>query len=110
MVANLDEPIDEGMVVEISYAHLIGKPVLGFRTDIRSPYGDKPDPLGGIHFFVAYQCDDFISQYMPSKKSKDADQEMINLVDQLVEKMTTSNRKRPSYLLCPLKPTNYGNY
>jgi len=64
VVANLDEPLDEGVVVEVSYAKNMGKPVVGFRTDSRSPFGRSEHGLGGIHFFPAYQCDAFIKYDM----------------------------------------------
>lgn len=60
VVANLDEPIDEGVVVEIQHARVLGKPVVGWRTEERSPFGSMADPLRGCHFFPAYQCDVFI--------------------------------------------------
>ena len=45
VVANLDEPVDEGVVVEQVYARCMGVPVISFRTDVRSPYGSLGDPL-----------------------------------------------------------------
>jgi nucleoside 2-deoxyribosyltransferase len=60
VIAVLDEPLDDGVLVEISYARRLGIPVLGIRTDRRVPYGMPGDALGGIHFFAAYQCTHFI--------------------------------------------------
>ncbi len=60
IVANLDEPVDEGVIVEVSYAKLMGKPVLGVRSDARSPFGGIGEPLGGIHFFPAFQVDELL--------------------------------------------------
>ncbi len=60
VVAILDEPLDDGVLVEISYAKMLGKPVVGVRTDSRSPYGGLAERFGGIHFFAAFQC----SQYL----------------------------------------------
>lgn len=60
VVANLDEPVDEGVVVEITRARGMGKPVLCFRTDDRSPFGSPADDIGGVHFFVSNQCDSLI--------------------------------------------------
>ena len=87
VVANLDEPIDEGVVVEITYAKLIGKPVVCFRTDIRSPYGDDRDSLGGMHTFVAYQCTDFVRRMMPSRSVDDGEAEMAGVVDKIKERV-----------------------
>ncbi len=83
ILANLDEPLDEGVVVEISYAKLMGKKVIGFRTDVRAPYGNIEDPLKGMHFFPAYQCDYFISAYMPCKDLNSADNELSGLIKQV---------------------------
>jgi len=83
ILANLDEPLDEGVVVEMSYAKLMGKKVIGFRTDVRAPYGNISDPLKGMHFFPAYQCDYFISAYMPCKNSEDAEKEITGLIEQV---------------------------
>ena len=85
VVANLDEPIDEGLAVEITHARLLGKPVIGFRTDIRSPYGSALDALGGIHTFVAYQCRYFIRHYMPGKNDGE--------LDALAEKISAAVQK-----------------
>jgi len=60
VVANLDEPLDPGVLIEIAHARALGKFVIGYRTDVRSPYGDLNAPLRGIHFFPAYQCHAFL--------------------------------------------------
>ncbi|NOQ37785.1 hypothetical protein GQ472_02745 [archaeon] len=83
ILANLDEPLDEGVVVEMSYAKLMGKKVIGFRTDVRAPYGNIEDPLKGMHFFPAYQCDYFISAYMPCKNLDSADNEQSGLIEKV---------------------------
>lgn len=61
VLANLDEPIDEGVVVEMQHARNLGKPVIGWRTDERNPYGSRTDPFKGCHFFPAMQCDVFLA-------------------------------------------------
>lgn len=60
VLANLDEPLDPGVIVEIVHARNLGKRVVGYRTDVRSPYGTLEDPLRGVHFFPAYQCHSFL--------------------------------------------------
>ncbi len=82
-LANLDEPVDEGVVTEISYAKLLNKPVVGFRTDVRPGYGKLEEPLGGMHFFPAFQCDYFIKEYMPCNKVEKANVELVNLVKKI---------------------------
>lgn len=83
VLANLDEPIDEGVVVETSYAKLMGKYVIGLRTDVRSPYGTPSDNFGGMHFFPAYQTHQFISHYMPSKNPEERTEEMSSLIQRI---------------------------
>lgn len=63
VLAILDEPMDEGVIVEISYAKLIGIPVIGVRTDSRAPFGEKEDKFGGGHFFPMFQCTRMIFNY-----------------------------------------------
>jgi len=79
IVANLDEPLDEGMVAEITYGNLIGKYGIGFRTDVRGPYGPADGRFGGMHFFPAYQCRSFLSHYMPCRTANEGDAYMEEL-------------------------------
>ncbi len=83
VLANLDEPLDEGVVVETSYAKLMGKFVIGLRTDVRSPYGSPKNNFGGMHFFPAYQSHEFISHYMPSKTPEEREKQMSSLVQKI---------------------------
>ncbi len=83
VLANLDEPLDEGVVIEASYAKLMGKFVIGLRTDVRSPYGTPNGNFGGMHFFPAYQSHKFIFHYMPSKTPKEREQQMDSLVQKI---------------------------
>ncbi len=66
VVANLDEPVDEGVVVEISYAKLANKGVIGIRSDVRTPFGAEPPRGNGLHFFPAHQCHTLILQRQPN--------------------------------------------
>jgi len=59
--ARLDEPADEGVIVEVKEAKRIHMPVIGYRTDIRSPYGSDKNEVRGAHFFPAYSCDMLIN-------------------------------------------------
>jgi len=83
VVALLDEPIDEGVVVEIAYARLAGLPVVGLRTDVRSPYGEFADPCGGAHFFPVLQCDCYVHAAMPNAHGPQATADLQRLVDEL---------------------------
>lgn len=90
VLANLDEPLDEGVVVEASYAKLMGKFVLGLRTDVRSPYGTPTDNFGGMHFFPAYQTHQFILHYMPSKTPEERNEQMSSLVQRIDNTIKTA--------------------
>ncbi|MFA0832590.1 MAG: hypothetical protein ACC609_01115 [Methanobacterium formicicum] len=79
ILANLDEPLDEGMVVEASYGKLMGKFVIGIRTDTRSPYGSPDDDYGAMHFFPAFQTHRFISHYMPSRTPQERETQIDDL-------------------------------
>lgn len=83
VVANLDEPLDEGVVVETSYAKLMGKFVIGVRTDVRSPYGVSEDNFGGMHFFPAYQSHDFILHDMSARTPEERKTQMNSLVQKV---------------------------
>ncbi|MGD0283933.1 MAG: nucleoside 2-deoxyribosyltransferase [Dissulfurispiraceae bacterium] len=103
IIANLDEPIDEGVAVEISYAKLMGKYIIGYRTDIRSPYADIAEPLGGTHHFPAYQCNAFIKYQMPVFRSISECEDQINLltdkIADIVIKAAIPDIKIPEYVL-----------
>jgi len=80
IVANLDEPQDEGVLVELSHAKNIHRQTIGFRTDVRSPYGSPSDEYAGMHFFPGmYSCDSFILYHMPCRNPKEAKEQMKNL-------------------------------
>ena len=64
MIANLDEVTDPGVIVEMMFAHQLGKPVVGYRTEARSPFGTMTDFSKGMHFFLYFPCDYFLT--MPS--------------------------------------------
>ena len=83
ILANFDEPLDEGVVVETSYAKLAGKFVIGFRTDVRSPYGTVNDNFGGMHFFPAFQSHKFVLHYMSSRTPEERREQMNSLVKKI---------------------------
>lgn len=81
VIANLDEPLDSGVDIEECYARMMGKFVIGFRTDVRNPFG--PNDYRGMHFFPTYQCNVFISHYMPGKNIRYAENEMKALAERI---------------------------
>jgi len=60
VLANLDEPQDPGVIVEIMSAKQMGKKVVGYRTEFRSPHGEMGDYYNGMHWFTMLPCDEFI--------------------------------------------------
>jgi len=61
----------------------MNKHVVGFRTDVRSPYGNLRDKTRGAHFFPVHRCSVFISHDMPCKTPKEAKYQMRVLADRI---------------------------
>jgi nucleoside 2-deoxyribosyltransferase len=93
IIANLDEPLDEGVAVEASYGKLMGKFNIGIRTDVRSPYGPSENRFGGMHFFPAYQWDVFLRHYMPCKTCLEGHKQMDALTRKIDEEIKHSGVK-----------------
>lgn len=85
IIANLDEPADEGVVTEMVYGKMFGKKVIGFRTDVRSPFGDLSDSFRGGHFFPAYQAHAYVSCFIPSRTSEELKLGVSKLANKLCE-------------------------
>ncbi|HJX06101.1 MAG TPA: nucleoside 2-deoxyribosyltransferase [Candidatus Nanoarchaeia archaeon] len=83
VTANLDEPLDAGVDVELCYARMMDKLVIGYRTDVRTPFGSFVSPFKGMHWFPAYQLDVFISQPAPCKSAGEADKNLRLLADKI---------------------------
>ncbi|RLJ00661.1 MAG: hypothetical protein DRP06_01585 [Candidatus Aenigmatarchaeota archaeon] len=103
ILGNLDEPLDEGLVVELSYAKMMDKFTIGLRSDVRTPYGSPEDNLKGMHFFPGYQCDEFISHHMPSKTPEEREEQMESLIekiDQTIKEAEIIPKKElPDYII-----------
>ena len=85
VIALVDEQIDEGVAVEISYAQAAGIPVLGIRSDLRAPFGNLSGISRGLHLFVAKQCNQIYYQNQ-LKKNSDLEQDIekiIHFIDRL---------------------------
>lgn len=61
ILANMDEPLDPGVLIEIMYAKQSGIPTIGYRCDSRTPFGATQSWNFGMHFFPLFNCDYFIS-------------------------------------------------
>lgn len=101
IVANLDEPVDDGVIIEIAYAHMMGKPVIGYRTDLRTPFGSE-ERLAGLHSFVAFQCDYIIVHYMKVTNAEDektALRQLVSKIDQTIKtKLIFKQNTTPNYV------------
>lgn len=62
-LARFDEPLDPGVDIEVTISHSLGTYTLGYRTDVRTPYGPADSNFRGMHFFPATMCDEFILAY-----------------------------------------------
>lgn len=60
-LACLDEDLDPGVLVEIMFARMMGKPVIAYRTERRASYGVTSEIHGGMHFSQYFNCDKFIT-------------------------------------------------
>ncbi len=92
VIVILDEDLDPGAMIEISYAKLCGKKIIGIRTDARSPYSvsSSSDPGLGMHFFSLFQLDFFIY-------STDSEK-------QLIHEITTILNSLSKEMICREKP------
>lgn len=86
IVAILDEPIDVGLVVEISYAAICNIPVIGVRTDLRTPLGNMGDTIG-INPFPVEQCDCFIKADTPAGDYDQVMETTDSLTNEIKEKL-----------------------
>eukprot|EP00658_Telonema_sp_P-2_P057803 TRINITY_DN46219_c0_g1_i1.p1 TRINITY_DN46219_c0_g1~~TRINITY_DN46219_c0_g1_i1.p1 ORF type:complete len:184 (+),score=43.41 TRINITY_DN46219_c0_g1_i1:126-677(+) len=77
-VVCLDEPLDGGCAVELMRANALDKPVIGWRSDVSTPFGTLKGPTGGAHWFPMFHTDAVVWA-MPGvvKTVEDADK-MIN--------------------------------
>jgi nucleoside 2-deoxyribosyltransferase len=85
-VANIDEPVDLGMVVEIAYARFCNIPVIGLRTDLRSPLGNATDVIG-INPFPVEQCDCYIKADTPTGGYDEIIEATNVIIDKIEEKL-----------------------
>lgn len=89
-IARLDEPIDEGVISEIGHSRKMRIPVIGYRTDCRTPYGTSSNEVQGSHFFPAYDCDMFIN--FSTHKLADVEEGRTE-ISRLVELLSKGTKK-----------------
>ncbi len=79
ILANLDEPIDEGVVVEITYGKFMGKNILSYRTEVRTNYGCFEDYFKGLHSFPAFQSDKIIF-FNPNESLENIKEKIVSAI------------------------------
>ncbi|MDO8517419.1 MAG: nucleoside 2-deoxyribosyltransferase [Nanoarchaeota archaeon] len=100
ILANLDEPLDPGVDIELCFGKEINIPRIGFRTDVRPVYGTLDDETRGGHFFPIYQCDSFIHHAMPCKTLEEANSNLEQLANK-IEKAVLFTEKTNKRILSP---------
>lgn len=83
ILANLDENMDPGVIVEMMFAKQMGKAVIGYRTDMRAVFGKMEDFCNGMHFFCFFPCDYFVlvpSYYSLGIKNRSDSESFMNSI------------------------------
>jgi nucleoside 2-deoxyribosyltransferase len=88
VIARVDEPQDPGVIHEIDIAGALGVPVISYRTDVRSPYGNVLDTFGGMHTFPIESSVALIRVFMSSKTLVEAKQDMKKLIVALHDELS----------------------
>lgn len=94
VVANLDEPLDPGVDIELCCGRATGKLIVGFRTDVRAPFGSFAEPLRGTHLFPVNQCHVFIRHLMRGKSLENAIEEINVLSEKICSVIEDRIKKR----------------
>lgn len=71
VVARFDEPPDPGVDAEVLFANVAKIPVIAYRTDVRSPYGNTSDKFAGMHSFPIKGSQILIIQNSSPSSEKD---------------------------------------
>ena len=82
ILANFDEPLDPGVDIEVAWGKMLGKLVIGYRTDVRTPYGSGTS-FDGMHFFPAFQCNIFIHGEVLAKNLIESDKGLHILAEKI---------------------------
>lgn len=92
IISVLDEDLDPGLIVEITYGKLMAKYIIGIRTDVRSPYGQEPE--AGAHFFPIFQLDDlfyFGNRTATNKEINQTFEIIANVLNEKIKKYNQTN-------------------
>eukprot|EP00164_Ancoracysta_twista_P008697 GFYU01012648.1.p1 GENE.GFYU01012648.1~~GFYU01012648.1.p1 ORF type:complete len:238 (+),score=39.52 GFYU01012648.1:22-735(+) len=93
VVACLDEPVDEALVLEVTAGAVLGKRVIGWRSDVRSPFGSLQEPFKGMHFFIPMFCDTMINETTASTSATSAQSEVDRLAARVHEALQIGGSK-----------------
>ncbi|MGC9309880.1 MAG: nucleoside 2-deoxyribosyltransferase [Candidatus Nanoarchaeia archaeon] len=109
-IARLDEPMDPGLLIELSESKRLGKINIGYRTDIRSPYGSLQETYGGAHFFPIYKLDSFIQHPISASSPEQANNELEELANK-IDNLSSYRKPQPTgnvagALFSGIDPTN----
>eukprot|EP00350_Pseudokeronopsis_sp_OXSARD2_P005073 CAMPEP_0170541980 /NCGR_PEP_ID=MMETSP0211-20121228/1555_1 /TAXON_ID=311385 /ORGANISM="Pseudokeronopsis sp., Strain OXSARD2" /LENGTH=200 /DNA_ID=CAMNT_0010844903 /DNA_START=129 /DNA_END=732 /DNA_ORIENTATION=- len=85
-LANLDEPLDPGLIVEMMFATHMGKHIIGYKTDMRTPYGISADIQGGMHSFCYFPCHDYFLYSNEPIRSKEEGKKVYDYLCAEIEK------------------------
>ena len=76
----------------------MGKPVLGYRTEARSPYGTLTDYTKGMHFFKFFPLDAFLavpSASIPNSKELDSYcGKLAHSIDEMIKQAEINYKKK----------------
>jgi nucleoside 2-deoxyribosyltransferase len=80
LIARFDEPSDPGVDAEVLFANIANIPVIAYRTDVRSPYGNVSEKFAGMHTFPIKESQVLIIQNSSNSSKND--------FEELVQKIT----------------------
>ena len=102
VIARFDEPSDPGVDTEVLFANFSQIPVITYRTDVRSPYGNSSDKFAGMHSFPVKESQVIIFQKSSSSPQKDLADLSHNLITQIKTIFSTISSSNSKII-----PANY---
>lgn len=96
-LARLDEPMDPGVDIELMEAKEMRIPRIGYRTDIRTPYGSLSNEVRGAHFFPAYNCDLLIN-FATTNRTKEDTGRLACLIHQGSQELAARGKREYKYV------------
>lgn len=87
-IANLDEELDPGVLIELMYAKMMGIPIVGFRTETRTPYGRPETCNKGMHIFPYFICDKYITYPNANIRTKESAEIVLDELAEVILEQT----------------------